>query len=110
GYLERAGSFYETEYLPGAAAGLARAVGHPRLPEPAARRLLRHFIDDWLGAYIDGEGAISPADYARVVHRVDAEVRTALWDDEAPARYLVWRTQAPGRSNPLAFLMRPPGP
>jgi hypothetical protein len=108
GYRERAGTFYENEYLPGAAAGLARAAGNPRLSE-AARRLLRAFVYDWLDAYISGDGALNGAAHAAVLRRLDDRVREALCDDAAYARYLAWRRQAQGADNPLDFLMRPPG-
>jgi hypothetical protein len=110
GYRERAGAFYEKEYLPGAAAALARSVNHRRLPEEAARRLLRAYIYDWLAAYIEGEGAVPAAEQVRLLRDLDARVREALCDDAAYERYLKWRLRSQGGDNPLAFLMPPLGP
>jgi len=110
GYRERAGTFYEKEYLPGAAAALARSVRHPRLPEGAARRLLRDYVYDWLAAYIEGEGAVPAAEQARLLRDLDGRVREALCDDDAYRRYLNWRLRSGGDDNPLAFLMPPRGP
>jgi hypothetical protein len=108
GYRARAGTFYENQYLPGAAVGLARAAGNPRLSEASARRLLRTFVYDWLDAYISGDGALTGEAHAAVLRRLDDRVREALCDDEAFARYLGWRRRAQGADNPLDFLMRPP--
>src|SRR5262249_37831295 len=110
GYRQRAGAFYEAEYLPGAAAGLARAARAKGLSEQDARAALRPFVYDWLDAYISGGGAVSPAGHAGVLRRLDDRVRAALDDDAAFARYLAWRQNAQGADNPLDFLMRPPAP
>ena len=110
GYGQRAGAFYEAEYLPGAAAGLARAARAEHFSERDARGVLRAFVYDWLDAYISGGGAISPAGRAGVLRRLDARVRAALDDNAAFNRYLAWRQNAQGVENPLAFLMRPPAP
>jgi hypothetical protein len=105
GYRDRAGTFYEKEYLPGAAAGLAKTVRHSRMSEPAAQRALRAFIYDWLDAYIAGGGTVQPEEQARLLQRLDDRIRDALCDDNAYRRYRSWRLTAQGDDNPLAFLM-----
>ncbi len=107
GYRERAGAFYEKEYLPHAAVALSRAADQPRFTENEASRVLRLFLYEWLDAYIDGGGAISNTDHARILKKLDERMRSALDDNNAFARYLVWR-QSQGDNNPLAFLMRSP--
>ena len=107
GYRDRAGTFYEKEYLPHAAGALSRAANQPRLTEKEAARLLRLFLYEWLEAYIDGGGAISTTDHARVLKKLDERMRSALDDNNAFARYLDWR-QSQGNDNPLAFLIRSP--
>ncbi|MBN1909036.1 MAG: hypothetical protein JW818_04795 [Pirellulales bacterium] len=106
GYQKRAGTFYEKEYLTKALGQLANAAQLTDEQKTAARKILRVFIDDWLASYVRGGGHISQEDLSHCLARMDKRFQAVLQSASHKA-YLIWRKEASGTDNALAFLMSP---
>ncbi len=108
GYKERAGSFYEAQYLPGAAANLVRVVEHQNMTPPQATGILRELIYNFLDVMIEGNGEVTRQERAKVVAHIDKRVRDLVKDEAAFQRYLKWRKVRDRKDNPLEFLFNHP--
>jgi len=105
-YKERAGAFYEKEYLGKALDQLATAAELADEQKTAARKILRAFIDDWLENYVSGNGHISRENPARCLALMDERFQGEL-SQAGHEAYLAWRKDETGGNNALAFLMNP---
>jgi HEAT repeat protein len=108
-YRDRAGAFYELEYLGKAVEQLAKTTDLPEQDREKVRAILRTFICDWLDSYVKGGGSISPQDLKRHLAVMDERFQGELAPSQYRA-YLAWRSDANRAQNPLAFLMVPPPP
>jgi hypothetical protein len=106
GYAERAGAFYEKEYLGKALDQLGAVVPLTDEQKLATRKILRAFVTDWLESYVSGDGHISNEDRERCLATMDAKFKGELSQAGYEA-YLAWRKDETGGSNALAFLMNP---
>jgi hypothetical protein len=106
GYKERAGAFYEKEYLGKALDQLATAAELTVEQKMVARKILRTFIDDWLENYVTGNGHISRENLARCLALMDERFQDEL-SQAGHKAYLAWRKDETGGNNALAFLMNP---
>ncbi|HUT35407.1 MAG TPA: carbon-nitrogen hydrolase family protein [Planctomycetota bacterium] len=106
GYKQRAGEFYEKEYLGKAVEQLAEAVGLAEEQLPFAKAILRAYIYEWLDACVRGGGAVAAEHLERALAAMDERCQGELKDDQYP-KYLEWRKDRTGARNALAFLMRP---
>ncbi|HUT61547.1 MAG TPA: hypothetical protein VNA25_27215 [Phycisphaerae bacterium] len=106
GYKERAGAFYEKEYLGKALDQLAKAAELTDERKTAARKILRTFIDDWLESYVSGGGHINSENLAHCLALMDERFQGEL-SQAGHKAYLAWRKDETGGSNALAFLMNP---
>jgi hypothetical protein len=107
-YAERSGMFYETKYLPTAAANLSKAVGSPALTEATAKQLLRDHIYHCLNVYVEGNGTVTRAERQALNDEFDRTIKELLKNDKAYAKYLAWRANPSREENPLAFLFSHP--
>jgi hypothetical protein len=105
-YAERAGAFYEKEYLEKALEQMAAVVPLNDQQKPATRKILRAFVTDWLESYVSGDGHISKEDLERCLAAMDAKFKGELSQPGYEA-YLTWRKDETGDKNVLAFLMNP---
>jgi hypothetical protein len=106
GYKERAGKFYEKEYLGRALDQLATAAELTDEQKVAARRILTAFIYDWLESYVGGNGHISIESLSCCLALMDERFEGELSRGGHKA-YLAWRKDETGGKNALAFLMNP---
>jgi hypothetical protein len=106
GYAERAGAFYEKEYLGKALNQLGAVVQLTDEQKLATRKILRAFVTDCLESYASGGGQISKEDLERCLATMDAKFKGELPQAGYEA-YLAWRKDETGGSNALAFLMNP---
>lgn len=104
GYRERAGKFYEKDYLPGAIKGLQAAFAPQQLDTGAAGSILTNLIYTFLDHYIV-EGAITRRHHAAVIAKLDADVLRLIDDPAIAKRYESWKAGTdPAFPNPLSFL------
>lgn len=106
GYKERAGGFYEKEYLGRALDQLATAAELTDEQKAAARTILTAFIYDWLESYVGGNGHISMVNLSRCLALMDERFQGEL-SQAGHRAYLAWRKDETGGKNALAFLMNP---
>lgn len=104
GYVDRAGKFYEGDYLPGAAKNMAKAATHPALTETKAALLLKGHIYKFLNLYVAGNGSLTRAECSRLAGEFDRAVKELLQDDKAYNKFLKWRASTSRDENPLEFL------
>jgi len=64
--------------------------------------ILRRFVDEWLGSYVEGNGSISPEEVNMCVQTMD-ERFDALLDDLQRKQYRIWRDDTAGDHNKLRF-------
>lgn len=105
GYQDRAGKYYEKEYLPKAMRQLAETVKLTEKQKAKAGKYLRSFICDWLGSFVKGGGKISRKDVARCLKLMDEKFHGEL-PRAGYQKYLAWRKGKEGE-NALGFLMDP---
>lgn len=110
-YRQRAGTFYEKEYLPKAVDQLAEAVGADASRKAALGEVLWAFIVDWLEEYVRGGGKMDASCLDGALRRMDERFRPVLNADEF-SRYWLWRIGEAKTGNALAFLFhyKPPRP
>lgn len=109
-YKERAGAFYDITYVSPSAAALFKIAAVRPEQMPKVLTILRSFVDEWLGTYVEGNGSITPVEVADCVGRMDKRF-DALFDDLQRRQYRIWRDDATGEHNKLRFLMSaPPAP
>ncbi len=104
GYKERAGSFYEEEYLGGAVEELGRAASLARRERREARAILRTFIYDSLESFVTGGSRKMLGDFDANIARADTSFQALLTEEKYEA-YMGWRLGEPVQRNSLAFLM-----
>lgn len=105
GYKERAGKFYEKEYLDKAVEQLAEWASLSEEQVPVAQAILRAYIYDWLDAYVRGGGVVAPGQLERALSAMDERFQGELRDPQYE-KYLKWRKEPTGAHNALRFLMR----
>ena len=108
-YKERAGRFYEKQYLGKAVDQVVEHAGLSGEQRPAAHAILRAFIYDWLDATVRGGGAMPRAHLDRAFAAMDERFQGEL-DDAQYRKYLKWRKSQGGARNALGFLMKSPPP
>jgi len=106
GYQERAGAFYELEYLPKAVSQLTKAAHLTEQETAAARKILRGFTYDFLERYVHGGGRIAREELMQCLAQMDQRMQLAL-PPAGFAAYLDWRKDETGADNAMAFLMNP---
>ncbi|MDD4889049.1 MAG: hypothetical protein PHU85_03895 [Phycisphaerae bacterium] len=104
GYVERAGSFYEKEYLDKAADNLVARAGMAKAQRPAIREALRSLTYEYLAAYARESSYMLPEDFDVCIAALDRRMAAFLTEEQL-ARYRVWRDDG---TNALAFLMHRP--
>lgn len=105
GYRERAGKFYEKDYLPGAIKGLQAAFAPQQLDTGAAGNILTNLIYDFLDQYIAAGTGLTRRNHAAVIAKLDAEVHRLIDDPAIAKRYERWKADTdPAFPNPLSFL------
>jgi hypothetical protein len=102
-YKQRAGSFYETNYVPLAIDSLRQTATLTDEQAVVARKVLTAFIYDWLDAYIRGGGYISSESHGLVVAAMDSQMKLALREPQFQ-KYLAWRKGESNRPNAVTFL------
>lgn len=103
-YKDRAGVFYDIRYVSPSAEALFKIADIRPDQMRRTMEILRRFVDEWLDFYVGGEGAITEAEVARCVRRMD-ERFDELLDDLQRRQYRIWRDDATGEHNHLRFLM-----
>jgi hypothetical protein len=109
-YKERAGSFYEREYLPETAEYLFEVCSIDAKLHPYVMEILRAFIYEWCDAYMRGDGDVSVEAVAPIVGRMEARIISlliSLLDEGQKERYPAWRNTRTGK-NSMKFLMDRP--
>ncbi len=104
-YRDRAGKYYEKEYLEKATHQLAEVVKIADKQKPKAGEILKSFIYDWLGRFVEGGGRISRKDLTQCLSSMDKRFQGELSEAEYE-KYLTWRKGKAG-ANALGFLMDP---
>ena len=104
-YKQRAGSFYERQYLPGTANYLFEVCSVEPNLHPYMMEILRAFIYDWCDAYTRGGGKVNTDTLAHIVRRMDGRI-LALLDEGQKERYPAWRNTNTGK-NSMRFLIDP---
>ena len=102
-YKERAGSFYEREYLPGSAEYLFEVCSIDAQLHPYVMEILRAFIYDWCDAYMRGNGGVSEEALEPIVTKMEERL-LALMDAGQRERFPAWRHTKTGK-NKLKFIM-----
>lgn len=105
GYKERAGTFYEKEYLGKALDQLATKITLTDDQKIAARKILKDFIADWLESYVNANGTMSEETLTHYLALMDEKFHSKLSPPDYET-YLAWRKGTSGE-NALAFLMIP---
>jgi hypothetical protein len=104
GYVERAGAFYEKDYLPGTLTDMESKLGLNAAQKAGAEKALRQFIHDWLVGYVEGGGFIMQEEGRRCMAEMDGRMREVVGAEKFEA-YLTWRKSG----HALKFLMGEPG-
>ncbi len=99
-YVNRAGAFYEKEYLPPALANLSQALDLSGRQRSAAREALRQFIYDWLVLSVEDGFLILPEHQDRCLTDLDQRMRRVF----LPAQFEAWLTWLESNHS-LRFLM-----
>jgi hypothetical protein len=100
-------AFYEQAYLQPAAAQLAQAAGLSDAERGAAEKALRDFIHDFEDTWAKAGGAMTAADHAACLDRLD-QAMTGVLAPEKIKKYRAWRTTTDIGSQPLGFLLAAP--
>ena len=103
-YRDRAGAFYDIKYVSPSAEALFKIADVRPDQMRKTLSILRSFVDDWLIAYVEGNGSITGADVQECVRRMDARF-DALFDELQRKQYRLWRDDASGKHNRLRFLI-----
>ena len=102
-FKQRAGTFYETEYLGTSAAKLFKILDLELPKRVGALDIIRGFIYDWLDFQVRDNGRITAEHHAEALSAMNEKFRRLL----SPLQfklYEVWRED--GTVNSLLFLMR----
>jgi hypothetical protein len=102
-FKQRAGTFYETEYLGFSAAKLFKILDLENGKRVGALDILRGFIYDWLDFQVRDNGRITAEHHAEALNAMNAKFQRLL----SPLQfelYEVWRED--GTVNSLLFLIR----
>ena len=103
-YKQRAGTFYETEYLGFSAAKLFKLLDLENRKRVGALDILRGFIYDWLDLDVRDNGRISADHHTEAVTAMNSKFRRLL----SPLQYEIyeaWRDDGSGEVNRLHFLI-----
>ncbi len=103
-YKQRAGTFYETEYLGFSAAKLFKLLDLENRKRVGALDILRGFIYDWLDFCVRDGGRITAEHHTEAATAMDAKFRRLL----TPLQYKiyeVWRDDGTREVNTLYFLI-----
>lgn len=103
-YKDRAGVFYDIRYVSPSAEALFKIADIRPDQMRETMRFLRLFVDEWLDAYIEGDGSITSTDVARCVQNLDQRFDGRL-DGLQRKQYRIWRDDDTGEYNKLRFLM-----
>ena len=106
-YKDRAGVFYDIRYVSPSAEALFKIADIRPDQMRKTVEILRLFVDEWLGVYVEGNGSISPEEINMCVRTMD-ERFDALLDDLQRKQYRIWRDDTTGDHNKLRFLMSCP--
>ncbi len=103
-YKQRAGVFYEAEYVGPSTNALIRDAQVEPQQALGVMDSLRAFVYEYLDAYVRGNGSISPAEVAKCLARMEERFGVLFPTEKQRAFYRVWRDS---EDNKLGFLMFP---
>jgi hypothetical protein len=109
GYAERAGGFYEKEYLGKALDQFAAFASPTRQELEAVQKELRRFIYNFLEALVADEDCLTPEHHRDCLARLDEAVRPLL-SEAKYQKFIEWRSDETGATNAMAFLFKAPDP
>ena len=103
-HKQRAGTFYETEYLGFSAAKLIELLELDDAKRVGALDILRGFIYEWLDFKVRDNGRITAEHHEEAVRSMDGKFERLLSTLEFKY-YQVWRDDRTGKLNTLSFLI-----
>jgi len=103
-YKDRAGAYYDIKYVSPSAEALFKIADIRPDQMRQTLRILRQFIDEWLDAYVHGNGSISQSKVESCIRLMDLRFDELL-DELQRKQYRIWRADASGDYNKLRFLM-----
>jgi hypothetical protein len=103
-YKQRAGTFYETEYLGFSAAKLFELLDLDSAKRVGALDILRGFIYEWLDFSVRDNGRITAEHCEEAVKSMNSKFKTLLSPLELKI-YQAWRDDGTGEVNKLYFLI-----
>lgn len=106
-YKDRAAAFYDIKYVSPSAEALFKIADVRPEQMRKALKILRSFVDEWLDAYVEGNGSITQMEVQKCVERMDSRF-DALFDSLQRKQYRIWRDDDTGEFNKLRFLISHP--
>ena len=103
-YKQRAGTFYETEYLGFSAAKLFKLLDLDNAKRVGALDILRGFIYEWLDFNVRDNGRITTEHCEEAVKSMNSKFERLLSPLQFKV-YQVWRDDGTGEVNTLYFLI-----